>query len=241
MKRCSKCNQTYMDDDLSFCLSDGTPLTIESEEKTMVMQENTIVMQTSPTRKKSKFLLWLGLFGLIIMVGSGVIAGLLILNYSRQSESLRGERQNSVSLPPSSTLTPTLTVTPTPTSAMSSPVEESSPQTDELKPSPNKEDTADITPIAWDTTPSGFKGDDGQTYTFRCPEAGTENLIWGSDVYTQDSSICTAAVHVGRISLARGGIVTIEFRPGRSTYGSTVRNGIKSRTYGEYPHSFVIR
>ena len=234
MKRCSQCNQTYTDDGLNYCLSDGTPLTIESEEKT-------IVMQKSPARKKSRFLLWLGLIGFIILVGGGVIAGLLIFNYSRQGESLRGERQNGVSLPPSPTLTPTLTVTPTPTSAMSSPVEESSPKNEGLKPTPNNEDTEDITPIAWDTTPSGFKGEDGQTYTFRCPEEGTENLIWGSDVYTQDSSICTAAVHVGRISLARGGIVTIEFRPGRSTYGSTVRNGIKSRTYGEYPRSFVVR
>jgi hypothetical protein len=233
MKRCSQCNQTYTDETLSYCLSDGTPLTIDTEEKTMVMQK-------SPTRKKSKFLLWLGLIGLIILIGGGVIAGLLILNYSRQSESLRGERQNGAGLAASPTPL-TLRVTPTPTSAMSSPVEESSPKTEELKPTPNNEDKADITPIAWDTTPSGFKGDDGQTYTFRCPEAGTENLIWGSDVYTQDSSICTAAVHVGRISLARGGIVTIEFRPGRSTYGSTVRNGIKSRTYGEYPHSFVVR
>jgi LCCL domain len=232
MKRCSQCNRTYTDGDLNYCLSDGKPLTIDSEEKT-------IVMQTSPTRKKGKFLLWLGLIGLIILIGGGVIAGLLILNYSRQGESLRAEKQNIVSLP--SLPTPlALRVTPTPLPAMSSPVEESSPQTEGLKPTPNKEDTADITPIAWETTPAGFKGEDGQTYTFRCPEAGTENLIWGSDVYTQDSSICTAAVHVGRISLASGGIVTIEFRPGRSTYGSTVRNGIKSITYGEYPHSFVV-
>ena len=198
-------------------------------------------MQKSPTRKKSKVLLWLGLIGFIILVGGGVIAGLLIFNYSRQGESLRGERQNGVSLPPSPTLTPTLTVTPTPASAMSSPVEESSPKNEGLKPTPNKEDTEDITPIAWDTTAAGFKGEGGQTYTFRCPKEGTAQLIYGSDVYTDYSSICTAAVHAGLFSLADGGKVTIEYRPGRSIYGSTVRNGIKSNTSGEYARSFVVR
>lgn len=233
MKQCPACNRTY-DDSLSFCLSDGTPLTIESEEKT-------ILMQKSPTRKKSKFLLWLGLIGFIILVGSGVIAALLIFNYSRQSESLRGERQNGVNLSPSPTLPPTPRVTPTPTSASSSPVEESSPKIEGLKPTPNNEDTEDITPIAWDTTAAGFKVEDGQTDKFRCPKEGTAQLIYGSDVYTLYSSICTAAVHAGLFSLADGGIVTIEYGPGRSTYGSTVRHGIKSNTSGEYPRSFVVR
>jgi hypothetical protein len=189
MKRCSQCNQVFTDDDLNFCLSDGTPLTIENEAKTMVMQETTVVRQKSPTPKKGKFLLWLGLIGFIILVGVGVIAGLLIFNYSRQGESLRGERQSGVSLSPSPTLTPTLTVTPAPTlsSAMSSPVEASSPQNEGLKPTPNREDTEDITAISWDTTAAGFKVEVGQIDRFRCPKEGTAQLIYGSDVYTDYS------------------------------------------------------
>jgi hypothetical protein len=234
MKQCPACNRTY-DDSQSFCLMDGTSLAIEGEEKTMVMQQPS-------TRKKSRFLLWLGLTGLIILAGIGVVAGLLFYNFSRQGESVRGEkRQTGVNLPPSPKLTPTLKVTPTPASAKSSPVEESSHEVEESKPTPNNADTEDVTPIAWDTTASGFKGEAGQTYTFQCPEEGTEHTIFGSDIYTQDSSICTAAVHAGLFNLAQGGVVTIEYRPGRSTYGSTVRNGIKSKTWGEYPRSFVVR
>ncbi len=233
MKQCPACNRTY-DDSLAFCLMDGTPLTIEKEEETVVMRQ-------PPPRKKSKFLLWLGLVGLIILVGSSLIIGLLFYNFSGQGESVRGKRQIGVNVPPSPTLPPTLKATPTTTSAKSSPVEESSPKVEESKPPTNSEDTEDITPIGWDTSASGFKGEAGQIYTFRCPEKGTEHIVWGSDVYTQDSSICTAAVHAGIISLAQGGVVTIEFRPGRLTYGSTIRNGIKSNTYGEYPHSFVVR
>jgi hypothetical protein len=41
--------------------------------------------------------------------------------------------------------------------------------------------------------------------------------------------------------LDQGGDITIEFKPGRLVYGSTTRNGITSVTYGQYPHSFVVR
>jgi len=98
-----------------------------------------------------------------------------------------------------------------------------------------------ITPIAWETTAAGFNGKTGQIYNFRCPEGGTRHTVWGSDTYTADSSICTAAVHSGLINLSRGGVVTIEIRPGRQTYGSTTRNGIKTTTYGEYARSYVFR
>jgi hypothetical protein len=233
MKQCPQCNRTY-DDSQSFCLMDGTALTIESEQET-------IVRQKSPVRKKSKFLLWLGLAGLIILAGIGVTVGLLFYSYSKQRESVQNNRQSVVNVQSSPTPPPTLKVTPTPIPATSTPAEQSSPKVEESKPTSDNKDPADITPIDWDTTPSGFKGEDGQTYTFRCPEEGAERLIWGSGIYTLDSSICTAAVHEGLISLAQGGTVTIEFRPGRSTYGSTVRNGIKSKTYGEYPRSFVVR
>jgi hypothetical protein len=99
----------------------------------------------------------------------------------------------------------------------------------------------DITPIDWDTSAAGFQGEEGKTYAFRCPADGSAKTIYGSDIYTDDSSICTAAVHVGLISLHRGGVVTIEIRPGRPAYGSTTRHGIKSINFGEYGRSFVIR
>ncbi|MGI8466995.1 MAG: LCCL domain-containing protein [Pyrinomonadaceae bacterium] len=229
MKQCPKCNRTY-DDSQAFCLMDGTPLANESEEETVVRQ--------APARKKGRFLLWLGLTGLVILLGGGVIAGFLIYKFSRQDVSVQGKRPNDLNIPLSPTLPSTPKVPPTPALPTSSPVEESSPPVE--KPTPGNEDSEDITPITWETPANGFKNDGGQIYKFRCPEKGKENIIWGSDVYTLDSSICTAAVHAGLFSLADGGVVTVEFRPGRLTYGSTVRNGIKSNTYGEYPRSFVV-
>ena len=231
MKQCPKCNRTY-DDSQAFCLMDGTPLTNESEAET-------IVRQKLPARKKGRFLLWLGLTGLVILIGGVTVVGYLIYKFSRQDESMQGKRQSVVNVSSSPTLPSTPKATPTPAIGTSSPDEATSPQIE--KSTPNNEDAEDITPIGWDTPANGFKNDAGQIYKFQCPEKGKENLIWGSDVYTLDSSICTAAVHAGLFNLASGGVVTVEFRPGRLTYGSTVRNGITSRTYGEYPKSFVVR
>ncbi len=235
MKLCPKCNRTY-DDLQSFCLMDGTPLTNESELKTIAMQ------QQSPAPKKSKFWLGLGLTGLVILIGGAAIAGYLIYKFTRPGESTQVKRQNDVNISSSPTLPPsTPRVSPTPAIVTGSPSETSSPQVEKPKPTASDNDAEEITPIAWNTVANGFKNDAGQIYKFRCPEHGVEQMIWGSDIYTLDSSICTAAVHAGLFTLASGGVVTVEFRPGRLTYGSTVRNGITSRTYGEYPHSFVVR
>ena len=231
MKQCPKCNRTY-DDSQFFCLMDGTALKEESEEQTTIVQ-------SSPPKKKSRFLLWTGLAVLAILAGGAAVGGFLIYKFSNRTESVSGKRQSNAATSPSPMPSSTPKTTPTPTN--SSPVEERSPKIEETKPTPNNEDSEDITPINWETTASGFKGGDGQTYKFRCPEQGTEHIVWGSDIYTLDSSICTAAVHAGLFSLDSGGVVTIEFRPGRLTYGSTVRNGITSKTYGEYPNSFVVR
>ena len=61
-----------------------------------------------------------------------------------------------------------------------------------------------------------------------------------SNVYTDDSSICTAAVHDGLIALKDGGQVTIQILPGASSYRGTVKNGISTRGYGKWPGSYAI-
>jgi len=98
-----------------------------------------------------------------------------------------------------------------------------------------------VTPIAWDTPVLILTAEAGQAFKFECPAGGSEHSIWGTDIYTADSSICTAAVHVGRITFERGGAVAIELRPGQSSYQGTLRNGVKSNEYGPYGRSFVVR
>jgi hypothetical protein len=96
-------------------------------------------------------------------------------------------------------------------------------------------------PTPWEANADSLKGKDGETMTLACSPNGTLHSVWGSDIYTADSSICSAAVHSGLITLQQGGTVTIELRPGRSIYGASERNGVTSQIYGSWPHSFVFK
>lgn len=99
----------------------------------------------------------------------------------------------------------------------------------------------DQTPVTWNTSASMVSGEIGQTYRFKCPSGGKEGSVWGTDIYTLDSSICNAAVHAGKFTRESGGSVMIELRPGESSYKGTARNGIKTSDYAAYGRSFVVK
>ncbi len=92
----------------------------------------------------------------------------------------------------------------------------------------------------WSADARHLRGRDYQRFLYECPAGGGPQTVWGTDVYTDDSSVCTAAVHAGRITLTQGGTVTIEIRPGQSSYTASTRNGITSRSYGSWSGSFAV-
>ena len=95
--------------------------------------------------------------------------------------------------------------------------------------------------ITWETRADSLGGQNGQRFTLVCPGNGTlSSRVWGTDVYTDDSSICTAAVHAGLITTGSGGIVVIEIRPGLDGYSTSTRNGVTSRSYGSWRGSFAF-
>jgi len=81
----------------------------------------------------------------------------------------------------------------------------------------------------WSQTAGALRGRDGSVFQVRCPQGGQLRAVWGSGVYTDDSSICTAAVHAGLIRLGSGGLVNIHIVPGRSEYRGSLQNGIETR------------
>ena len=92
----------------------------------------------------------------------------------------------------------------------------------------------------WNTNATAFRGRNGERFTWDCPSYGTAASIYGTDLYTDDSSVCTAAVHAGVISLAGGGSVTIEIRPDAGSYAATTRNRITSNAYGPWVGAYAI-
>ena len=99
----------------------------------------------------------------------------------------------------------------------------------------------DATPVLWNTSAGMVTFEVGKSVKFSCPANGKEASVWGTDTYTLDSSICNAAAHAGKIQLESGGSVTIELRPGESSYKGSVRNGIKTNDYGQYGSSFIVK
>ena len=95
-------------------------------------------------------------------------------------------------------------------------------------------------PVAWDATATAHRQHVGQRFTFSCPPGGSAHPVWGTGTFTDDSSICTAAVHANVITLANGGNVTIEMRPGQPAYAGSTRNGVTSQNYGQWDGSFVF-
>lgn len=100
--------------------------------------------------------------------------------------------------------------------------------------------TRSATSVAWGTNAATWRGMNGLRVLYECPPGGSAAAVWGTDVYTDDSSVCTAGVHAGRITFGGGGPVVIEIRAGESSYAGTLRNGVTTRQYGSYVGSFFV-
>jgi outer membrane protein OmpA-like peptidoglycan-associated protein len=88
--------------------------------------------------------------------------------------------------------------------------------------------------------PDNFVSFRSTSEAFNCfcpPVDMNQNNVWGMDIYTEDSSICLAAVHYGVLTL-KGGNVSVLPEPGRKTYAGVTRNGISSSNYGSMDGSF---
>ncbi|MFP2908221.1 M57 family metalloprotease [Pyxidicoccus sp. 3LFB2] len=83
-----------------------------------------------------------------------------------------------------------------------------------------------------------YRGQNGTQIRCSCP-AGSTGTVWGTDLYTDDSSVCAAAVHAGVIT-ATGGNVRVTIQPGQSSYTGTTRNGITTYSYGAWAGSFSL-
>lgn len=94
------------------------------------------------------------------------------------------------------------------------------------------------TDVTWTLNASEFQGRDGLLVAYDCTPDGIEATVWGDGVYTDDSSVCTAAVHAGLITIEDGGRVVIEISEGLDAYETSTANGITTYAYASWPGSF---
>ncbi|MCP3063954.1 hypothetical protein LXT21_34775 [Myxococcus sp. K38C18041901] len=84
-----------------------------------------------------------------------------------------------------------------------------------------------------------YRGQTGRAIRCGCPSVSLGASFWGTDLYTDDSDVCVAAVHAGAIP-ASGGNVTVTIQPGQSSYTSTHRYGVTSSSYGYWEGSISL-
>lgn len=80
----------------------------------------------------------------------------------------------------------------------------------------------------------------GESMTVECPRRCTRQPVWGTDVYSADSSVCAAAVHAGLVDPATGGLVLVQASGAEERFASSERNGIRSQAWGPWPTSFTL-
>ncbi len=64
--------------------------------------------------------------------------------------------------------------------------------------------------------------------------------LWGTGIYTADSTLAAAAVHAGVLRLGERGVVKVTILPGQSSYAGSDRNGVTSSGFASYPSSYRV-
>jgi ElaB/YqjD/DUF883 family membrane-anchored ribosome-binding protein len=83
-------------------------------------------------------------------------------------------------------------------------------------------------------------GEEGSEMLFEVT-GSTDGAVWGTDVYTNDSSLSTAAVHAGALRNGEHGIVRVTFVDGLNVaFEGSERNGVWSEDFSEHPLGFRV-
>jgi hypothetical protein len=79
----------------------------------------------------------------------------------------------------------------------------------------------------------------GTTYYFRVTGSAIGSL-WGTDVYTGDSSLALAAVHSGLVMVGETAVVRVIVETPLSQYQGSVRNGVTSQPFGPFKTAYRL-
>ena len=79
----------------------------------------------------------------------------------------------------------------------------------------------------------------GTTYYFRVTGV-TEGQLWGTDIYSGDSTIGAAAVHAGLLQPGKTDVLRVTVVTPPERFPGTVRNGVTSTEYGRYQYAWRL-
>jgi hypothetical protein len=79
----------------------------------------------------------------------------------------------------------------------------------------------------------------GKTFTCSCSALADPAPVYGTDVYTPDSGLCTSAVHAGALQQGAAGSVIFQVVASPPVFKGTTRNGIKSEVWPQAAEAAV--
>ena len=79
----------------------------------------------------------------------------------------------------------------------------------------------------------------GATYYFRVTGAATGSL-WGTDIYTGDSSLGMAAAHAGLVKPGETAVIRVTVEHPLPQYQASVRNGVTSQSFGTFGTAYRL-
>jgi hypothetical protein len=68
----------------------------------------------------------------------------------------------------------------------------------------------------------------------------TQGSAWGTDTYTDDSSLAVAAVHAGILKPGERGKVKVTMLPGQDSYPGSTRNGVTTGSWPNWTGSYRV-
>jgi hypothetical protein len=80
----------------------------------------------------------------------------------------------------------------------------------------------------------------GDTMVFRVTGDADGGSVWGTDLYTTDSTLAVVVVHAGILKDGEEGVVKVIFAEGQSEYTGSSRNGATTSSWGSYNLSYKV-
>jgi len=96
-----------------------------------------------------------------------------------------------------------------------------------------------------------FQGAVGKTISFKVTGVGqgggfarggmASGAVWGSDVYSLDSTLAVAAVHAGALRAGQAGVVRVTIVGPQGSFEGSTRNGVTTSAWGQFPGGFKFK
>ena len=97
----------------------------------------------------------------------------------------------------------------------------------------------DIRPLPDPGVMFSYNNSLGRTLFFRVT-GDNKKPVWGTNPYTTDSGLSSAAVHAGVLKNGQTGVVKVTMLPGKDSYEGSTRNGIRSAAWGRCPVMYKV-